>query len=106
MPLFVAAFIFVAIIMAIIKKLCANFIKSVGLGGLNYLLGAVFGVVRGILICAILIIGIEMLNLDPSHAWQKSRLYNIINPVVEWVADAIHREIKELPKPPQLVPNY
>jgi membrane protein required for colicin V production len=97
---FVVAFILVAIIIAIIKKLCASIIKSIGLGGLNYLLGAVFGIIRGILVCAVLTLVIETLHFDGSHAWQNSRLGFILTPTVEWISKAIPEQIKELPKPP------
>ncbi len=103
---FIIAFIVIAIFVAILKKLCASIISSIGLGGLNYLIGAAIGIVRGILICAILVIVVEMLKFDPSHAWQKSRLYPVINPVVEWIAKSVPNQINELPKPPKLLPSY
>jgi membrane protein required for colicin V production len=97
--IFMCAFIAVAIGMAIIKRLCASIISSIGLGGLNYLLGFAFGIIRGILFCAVLIIVIEMLNLDPANSWQNSRLYPVLAPAVEWIANTIPSRIKELPPP-------
>lgn len=103
---FIAAFIVVAILIALVKKLCASIISKIGLGGLNYLLGAAFGVIRGILICAILIIVIEILKLDPSHSWQHSRLSGVLTPVVDWITKSIPSQLQDLPKPPTLIPSY
>ncbi len=104
--IFIIAFIIIAIVVAIIKKLCTNIISSIGLGSLNRLLGLIFGAVRGILICAILVIIIEMLNFDSEHVYQKSRLYPVISPVVDWIAQAIPKKFNNLPKPPNLLLNY
>lgn len=102
---FIAAFIVIAIVVAIVKRIFSTIIKSIGLGGLNYLLGAVFGALRGILICALLIILVEITKFDQSHAWKKSKLNFILIPTVEWITNAIPEQIKELPKPPVLMPG-
>ena len=97
---FIIAFILVAIIIAIIKKLCTSIIKNIGLGGLNYLLGALFGLIRGILICSILILVVESFRIDKNHDWQKSHLNFILAPSVKAITQSISEHINELPKPP------
>ena len=94
-------FIVVAIFIAIIKKIFAKVISQLGLGGLNYLIGLVFGIIRGIFICAIIVIIIEMLNIDPSHNWKHSKTYPIIRPAIELIVGAIPDSIKQLPPPPK-----
>ena len=101
---FVGAFILVAIVIAIIKKLCSSLIKSIGLGGLNYLLGSLFGAIRGILICAIIVFIVEILKIDTDHSWQKSHLNFILTPTVTWITKSISNHMNELPKPPIIVP--
>ncbi len=96
--IFIIIFIIVAIIIALIKKLCNKFISTIGLNSVNYLLGIVFGVVRGILISALLIIVIEMLNFDPIHNWQKAKISIVIEPVVLWIVDLIPERMHDLPK--------
>lgn len=103
---FIIAFIIIAILITILKKLCASIIKSIGLGGLNMVLGFIFGAIRGIFICSLIVIIIEVLHIDSSHAWQKSIMYPAINPVVEWVSKSIPQQIQELPKPPMVIPSY
>ncbi|MDQ5921513.1 MAG: rane protein required for colicin production [Pseudomonadota bacterium] len=87
--IFLAAFIIISIAIAIVKKLCTAILSSIGLGGLNHLLGIVFGIARGILICAILILVIEILKLDPQNSWKNAKLYPVVHPVLTWITQAI-----------------
>ncbi len=92
--IFIVIFIVTAIFIAIIKKLTVNLISSIGLGSLNYVLGFIFGIVRGVLICGLIVIVIEIFNLDTSHGWQKAKLAPLINPVVGQIAEAIPEQLK------------
>ncbi|MCE2706628.1 MAG: CvpA family protein [Proteobacteria bacterium] len=100
--IYAAIFILVAISIAILKKIFASLISTLGLGGLNYLLGFIFGILRGVFICAFLIIIIEIFNLDPLHNWKNSTAYPIIRPIVKLIIDAIPENIKNLPPPSKL----
>jgi membrane protein required for colicin V production len=96
--IYVSIFIAVAVVIAILKKIFARIISALGLGGLNYLLGLVFGIIRGIFICAVVIIIIEMLNLDSLHSWNKSKAYILINPALSLIINAIPNSLKNLPQ--------
>ncbi|MBP9741826.1 MAG: CvpA family protein [Burkholderiales bacterium] len=87
--IFISSFIIIAILMAIIKHVCTSIINSTGLGGLNRFLGIVFGIVRGILICAVLVLIIEILKLDAQHSWRNAKLYPVISPVLNFVTHSI-----------------
>lgn len=93
---YIIAFLAVAIIIAIIKKIFHKFICSFGLGGLNNLLGFLFGIVRGLIICALIIIIMEMFNLDDSHGWEKSWFSPILKPTVKLIIDAIPNRVKNI----------
>lgn len=93
---YLIAFIGVAIIITIIKKIFNQLISKLGLGGLNYLLGAVFGVVRGLIVCALLIITLEIFNLDSQHGWRKSSFAPLLTPLVSMVVNAIPENIRHL----------
>ncbi len=93
--IFLIAFVSVAVFIVIIKKICAKFLDSVDLGGLNYIIAALFGIMRGAVVCALLVITIEMLHLDKMHAWRQAKLYPVLTPVISWIVDAIPKSIKE-----------
>ncbi|MFN8769464.1 MAG: CvpA family protein [Neisseriaceae bacterium] len=99
---YIIIFIIVAVVIALIKKFFASIISKLGLGGLNYLIGFIFGIIRGVFICAIIVVIIEMLNLDISHNWDKAKTYPIIRPAMELIVNAIPDSIKKLPAPPKI----
>ncbi len=99
---YVVIFIIVAVFLAILRKIFANVISALNLGGLNRIIGFIFGIVRGVFICAIIVILIEMLNLDTSHNWKNSKAYPIIYPTVNLILHAIPESIKNLPAPAKL----
>jgi len=98
--IFIVIFLIIAIGMAILKKLLANFINTIGLGGLNYLIGIGFGILRGIFACALLIIVIQMLDLDSKKSYAQAKLYPVLSPVIDWITDAIPHSVKNIPRPP------
>lgn len=93
---YIIAFLGVAIIISIIKAIFQKAINNLGLGSLNITLGAIFGIIRGVIISALLIILIEIFNLDTTHSWQHSVLSPILVPSVAVIINAIPNNIKGL----------
>lgn len=83
--IFIVIFIVVAIFIALIKKILSGVIKAIGLSGLDYLAGIAFGIIRGILICAVLIVILQFFNFDTKHSYEKAHLYPIIAPITAWI---------------------
>ena len=100
---FLIFFIILAVIVAILKKILAKIIAAIGIGGLDYLLGALFGIFRGILICSILVVIIEMFKIDTTHGWEKSRFAPVITPTVNWIVQAMPKSFDKLSAPPKLL---
>jgi membrane protein required for colicin V production len=99
--IFIVIFLAVAIFMSILKKLLANIINTIGLASLNYIIGIAFGIIRGLFLCALLIIIIQMLNLDNNKSYMQAKLYPIISPIVIWIVNAIPNAVKDVPPPPR-----
>mgnify|MGYP000007457912 FL=1 len=93
---YLLAFLAVAVVITIIKIIFHKIIHSAGLGGLNYALGAVFGIIRGFIIGALLIIVMEMFNFDKTHSWQKSWFSPVLIPTVTMIVNAIPERIKNI----------
>jgi len=55
------------------------------LGGLDRLLGSLFGVVRGILLVALFVIGGQFAGFDNDNWWLKSRLLPHFEVVADWI---------------------
>ncbi|MCX8513992.1 MAG: hypothetical protein RL017_152 [Pseudomonadota bacterium] len=99
---FLIFFILLAILFAILKKILAKIITTIGIGGLDYLLGALFGIFRGILICSILIVIMQMFKIDSTNSWQKSKFAPILTPTVKWIIQAMPKSFDKLTPPPKI----
>lgn len=92
--IYLLLFILIAILITILKKLLSGLIKNIGLTGLDRLLGLLFGTIRGLLICAIIIIIIKVFDLNNTDTWPKARIHDVIQPVVNWIIDVIDHHVK------------
>lgn len=86
---FIIIFVLLAIVITLLKKVLMRVIESIGLGTLNYLLGALFGIIRGVFICSIIVLLLEVFNADTHRSWQRAKIYPLISPVVAWISHTI-----------------
>jgi len=86
-----AIFIAVLVLGAILVSLTSMLVRSVGLGGIDRLLGGVYGALRGVfmLAAAVLVTGASPLRQEPW--WNQSTLVPELQPL----ADALHHLIPE-----------
>lgn len=68
---FVVIFLGVLIVGSIINHLLSTAVSSVGLGGIDYLLGGAFGILRGGLIVTLLVLLFGMVGNYSKEAWWK-----------------------------------
>ena len=71
---FVLLFIVTLIVSGIVAWLLSKFVKWVGLGWLDGLLGALFGMVRGMLVILALVLLAGLTNLPKEQAWRDAWL--------------------------------
>ena len=81
---FVAAFAAVLLAMSLLRPLLTGGAKAVGLGGLNRLLGALYGIVRGGAAVTLAVLVCAFTDLPQSEDWQQA--YSA--PFFEGAADA------------------
>jgi len=93
---YIISFIGIAIVITVIKMIFNKAIAKFGLGGLNYMIGAAFGIIRGLIICSLLVILMEMFNIDKEHSWNKSWFSPILTPAVSMIVNAIPDNVKNL----------
>ncbi len=89
-------FIFIKIIFTIIKKIFSRAFTYLGLNGLDVFIGVVFGALRGVFICSIIIIIVEIFHIDDMHNWEKARSYLIIKPALFVILTAIPDTLKTI----------
>ncbi|MDE0789527.1 MAG: CvpA family protein [Woeseiaceae bacterium] len=63
----------------------SKFIRLSMLGGIDRLMGSIFGVIRGILLAALFIIGGQYSGFDNDDWWKQSRLLPHFEVVADWI---------------------
>ena len=86
---FALLFILTLIVGAIINYIAGQFVGRTGLTGTDRYIGAIFGVARGIVVVAILVLAAGLTALPREPWWQESLLVQQVQP---WVCDIGVRE--------------
>lgn len=82
---FVVLFMAVHVVGFVLSRLLKTVISSVGLSGVDRVAGAGFGVARGVLVVAVIILLVHMTPLEQEVLWQQSYMVAIISDVTDWV---------------------
>lgn len=89
-------FIVVLIICAIINYFITALVHSTGLSGTDRLLGAVFGLIRGVLLVAALLLVARLTTpMAQETWWSGSRLIQYFEPVEVWLQEFIPQSVTE-----------
>jgi len=82
---FFILFAIVLVLGTLVAKLVTSWLHGTGLGGVDRLLGMIFGAGRGILIVALLLLFAQYTQLPKETWWQQSTLRPSLMPVVVWL---------------------
>lgn len=67
--------------------LVSTLVEKTGLTGTDRALGVVFGILRGVVIVALVVLLVGETALQREGWWQDSRLVPYLNPMAEWMKD-------------------
>ncbi len=85
----IVIFIVVLIIGFVIAKLSQALVEKAGLTTADRLLGMGFGIVRGLVLCAVFVMLCKAFTRIPSSdAWDDSRLVGPVETVADWLVEA------------------
>lgn len=82
---FFGLFIVSLILGSMLSHLISQLVQKTGLSGTDRLLGLIFGVARGVLIVALLLLLGDLMSLQKAHGWQQSVLLPYFDPIVAWL---------------------
>jgi len=82
---FVVLFLSVHIAGFVVSRLLSALIRSVGLKGVDRVAGAGFGLVRGIVAIAVLVLLVEMTPITQETVWQQSFIVAVFVDGLEWI---------------------
>lgn len=95
---FLIIFFAVIIIGAFINYLFSRLVQSTGLSGTDRILGLGFGIARGLLLVAVLILVAQMTVLPQNKAWQQSQFVPEFEGLTQWLRSFLPEGIDKLGK--------
>lgn len=97
---FAVLFILVLLIGAVINHFIGLAIKKTGLSGTDRFIGLFFGLARGIVVVAIMVLLGRLAGLSRDPWWQESQLITYVQPVSAWMQGFLpDRYATDLPAP-------
>lgn len=90
---FATLFVGTLIIAAVVNHFASLAIKKTGLTGTDRLIGAVFGLARGIALIAVLVVLGTIANLDQDPWWRESRMIHYVQPLAGWMKHFLPRNV-------------
>lgn len=85
---FVALFFAVLIVGMVINRMVCKLVRASGISG-DRTLGAAFGLLRGVVIVAVLVMVVAITPLADDEAWTQSLLTGRLEPLAGWALDAV-----------------
>ncbi len=94
---FAAIFLAVLIVMSMLTMLASALIRTVGLGSVDRLLGALFGFARGLLVVLLLVLSAGLTTLPQEPFWQKALLSKPLETgvimIMPWLPRGLSRRV-------------
>lgn len=92
---FTALFVCVLMLGALVNYLTGKLVIKTGLAGTDRLLGSLFGLVRGVVIVAILVLFAGLTPMPQDSWWQNSQLIGYFQELALWMRDYLPSDISE-----------
>ncbi len=80
------AFFGVLVAVSLVGWMMRKLLQSVGLSGLDRMLGLAVGVLRGVLVACVLVLLMAFSSLPQEPAWSQSRALPVLVPGAQWLA--------------------
>jgi membrane protein required for colicin V production len=98
-------FVVVLILGALLRFIARRLLWSVGLSGLDRLLGMVFGFARGVLLVTLLVFLASFTAFTHEAGWQGSMLLPQFTGVAGWLGDRVPQNVRRYLHPPTGLPK-
>lgn len=98
-------FVVVLIVGALLRFIARRLLWSTGLGGLDRLLGMVFGFARGVLLVTLVVFLAGFTALTREAGWQQSVLLPQFTGAAGWLGDRVPASVRRYLHPPAQLPK-
>ena len=96
---FAVIFIVALISFSIISYLLYKLLSIAGISGVDRSLGTLFGLIRGLVIVAFLILASNFMDFSSQPWWKESLLVSYFSPLTELITSLLPEDISEFVKP-------
>lgn len=90
----VLVFLVLFVLVRLLGALLSKAINGIGLGGADRLAGGLFGVLRALVLVALMVAAARLTGMDNDQSWQKA--YS--RPLLDWIADVIDPYLSARPE--------
>lgn len=90
---FTLLFVVALVLTAILNRLAGQLVKRTGLTGTDRMIGMVFGVARGVVLVAVIVLMAGMTALPQDPWWQESYLIDIFEQLAVWLQHNVAPDI-------------
>lgn len=91
---FVCIFIGILILGRILSYILSSAAETGGVGIGNRILGALFGLARGVLVVLVIMFLMQMSSYVDRPEWKQSKFVNLFTPAIQWINDKIQPQMK------------
>lgn len=93
---FILIFVVVLVIGSIITSIVSTAVSTGGMGLINRLLGALFGLARGFLIVLVVMFLLQLTSIQQQAFWTQSQFVNSFQPAIAWVSGIVSPSLATL----------
>lgn len=96
-----AAFVILFLAVILLSSLCSialsGVLKKIGLGGVNRLLGGVFGLIRGVVVVCVLVLLAGMTQIPKDERWANAMfsapLEALVKAILPWLPERVAKQV-------------
>lgn len=90
---FTLLFVVTLVLTAIVNRLAGQLVKRTGLTGTDRMIGMVFGVARGVVLVAVMVLMAGMTTMPQDPWWHESRLIGVFEQLAIWLQQNVAPDI-------------
>lgn len=90
---FTVLFVVTLVLTAIVNRLAGQLVKRTGLTGTDRMIGMVFGLARGVVVVAVMVLLAGMTTLAQDPWWHESQLISVFEQLAFWLRDNVAPDI-------------
>jgi len=90
---FTILFVVTLVVTALVNRLAGSLVSKTGLSGTDRMIGMIFGIARGVVLVAVLVLLAGMTTMPQDPWWQESALIDVFHKLALWLRYTVAPEL-------------